>query len=334
MEKSSEQVSREFRVHQREMRLAAKKTREAAKTPFLPEWLAEFLHGKKAFAAQGFTQERLEALANEAGYRTWRVYQHSLEHQEKALRLFVQDPFFQSLWQELRQADESAGTFDYSPAHGGMPATILRTVENWHRLPKFTAAELASHRRKIVRAADALLLLLGQVTPSEPYADEYSAIIVRDPDRLNRVAAAIDNLNHYRGAVKTNYVETLADYEKMNLVRTLVEGAAGVTVVAAVRGLRNRCAADPMPSLAPRKIRAKEAMKTYFIAAVAGATMFHRLRNQLVADVVARLTDTDCTADDVRKTLAQVEARSRRIHGVEDSASSSKRNVPRGKPGK
>jgi hypothetical protein len=68
-----------------------------------------------------------------------------------------------------------------------------------------------------------------------------------------------------------------------------------------------------LPNTLPTKVRAKAAKKTYFIGVVRGAICASTqstldelgIGPQMMADLVALLSDMDCTSDDVRKVLGE-----------------------------
>lgn len=317
-----------------ETRAARRELEEASREPFLQDWLAKFLENEAELKALALSPQEREALANREHFRTWRAFLECRKQIGMALRLFVKDSCFQRLWQFLRAQDKEWQGFSYSPANGGVPMRILRCIESWHRAPKFTRAELLAHRRRIAQKADELMLLLGQVSPSEEYGDSYSRVSI-PPDHKPRVLDFLDRLAKGKVGAHGERLMDMEPFRQDNVLNNLI-AETGINTIWVLGLLRAECRRPPETQMMPRKVRAKDAMKTYFIWHVDAAPMFGaRIPAAMLAEIVGLLTNSDCTDDDVRKARKQREKDAQKwaeeALAAEDSRTKGLKNLPRRK---
>ncbi len=277
---------------------------------FLREWLSDYEQSRQAFelSLEGVDDDQREEVATTNGFRTWRTHIQCGNHLGLVQKRFVQEKAFEELWAALSKYDSLHQGFAFSPANGGVPATILRAVQDWYQTPKFTPSERKNHAMQIVKACDNLLALLGQVTPSEIGNDRFATFNYFEPWQTGLLFAAFKSppevgRKELNGRDDSTYAERFVSF---------VLGEAGITPIAAVQSIRRAASHDQTYTKLPTKLKAKGAMRTYFIHATndainnSTATMWHSgsiISTQLMADLVSLIADTDCTADDVRKAL-------------------------------
>lgn len=282
---------------------------------FLKEWLSASEADRAAFetGTQNLSNEERQAVAIEHGFRTWHGFVDCLQHKHRTLKQFVSEPAFKTLWNRLRDYDAKQDWHPelYGPHRGGVPHRLIDDIETWHQLPKFTAAELAKHNRKIIEACDELIVLIEQVSPG-PVIDWFATL----------------HMSHDQAeSVFRNFKSPLS---KDKLYRTpftagLLLARAGVTPLTALRTIKESASAKARAQL-PTKVHAQGAFRTYIIHRLCDSlARFGLLRklpvfDQLIADVVGLVANTDCAADDVRKAMKE-RRDADRAWSPEDSAS-------------
>lgn len=280
---------------------------DVEKDTFLREWLDEINQYKPIFDAKNkalsASERESDALAK--GYRTWRQYIDAVDGSNRLYYLYVHGEAFQRLWHVLKDCDKSSGFVDlYGPHNGGAPLRLSRAFSEWYSLPKFTKAERSQHCEKIKRLCDELLLLVGQITPVGE-AD--------DPFRFARIS--YEQAQHLLAAFKSpdSLIGDGASREAWTIRRTaqMALERGGITAAWCVQNIRDAASIEPLLSPTPTKIRAKSAFKTYLILNLNRIvwSAFTEIpgRQQLIADVVVELANMDCTAEDVRKAIANIE---------------------------
>lgn len=288
--------------------------RKPSSGEFLLEWLADYETARREFESslQGLSESQLDDVATNNGFRTWRLHRSCMNHHGLVLKRFVEDEAFARLWGALADYDKKYGTFAFSAANGGVPATILRRLDDWYRTPKFTPLQLTKHYKKIAACCDELLHLLLQVTPGEQGDRRFVAFNHFEPGQADFLLRSFQSPPELGRRKLSNGSDSLW-HTNFFVAHTLER--AGITPIAALEQIRRRAASAPTGStLLPTKLGAKGAMRTYFINATfdainnANSTIFHAgsiTSNQLLADLVCLIADTDCNADDVRKALAK-----------------------------
>lgn len=287
------------------------KNKKIIDSAFLSEWLAEYEASKRDFETSliGLSETQLEELAITNEFRTARLHRAFIDHHGLILRRFVEEQAFAHLWQALAAYDAEHETFAFTAFNGGVPATILRRLDAWYRLPKFTPIQLKTHYAKITSGCDELLRLLRQVTPSELGDRRFTAFNDLDPRQAQYMLRCFQSPEEVGRRRLSNGTDD-SSHTRRFVTRVLEQ--SGITPIAALEWIKQAAIDPPDSSRLPTKLRAKGAKRTYFIhetyAAIneAHSTIFHKgsiASNQLLADLVSLIADTDCTADDVRKAL-------------------------------
>ena len=271
---------------------------------FLREWLqlsAEGLAGFKVWSTQIDADER-SRVAHREGFRTWSGYVKCCADIHRALGYFVEHETFTEVWARLR-TDPGADAYPwgFSSTNAGVPRRLLSAIATWHRTPKFTKAEWAGHLTKIAAKSRELVALLEQVTPGG-LADSFSVLhITRDQAQLLFKSFATPAK---RLAQIQKYDKSLALTGRHYLQR------AGIDPLGALK-LMERAALDRQTAyLLPRKVRSASAFRTFMTVQFADSLLMFsepralKITDQLIADAVALLTDSDCTRNDVRAALA------------------------------
>ena len=286
---------------------------------FLAEWLATSEAGRVEFEREtaGIDAAARRRLALRAGFRSWREMLDCQDHVHRTLKQFVEQDYFQELWKKLRATDGRHGFLKlYGPHNGGVPMTLIRSIETWYQAPKFTAAGLAKHNRKIVSACDKLRTLLEQVTPGH-FGDKFAALHTSELE-AETIFDRFESPKRRRNMWGANSVRLAAS--------GLLQGS-GVTPLWAVQNIKVSALSEAKDVL-PTKVAASTAFRTFITKelckSLAGCVGHDSLpvSDQLIADVVSLLAYMDCSADDVRKTMMyrrKLERRTR-LEGLEDSA--------------
>jgi hypothetical protein len=319
---------------QREARLAMLALdAEVKRDQFLPEWLAASSREVEALHIETRTLNAAERAAAAAvrGFRTWHQLLAYADDMQRAQHVFVHEEAFQRLWNILKRQDALDGAVHlYGPHNGGVPASLLGGIERWHLTPKFTASQRRRVASEIRQTCDALLLLLGQVSPGSI-----------DESRLGGLAPSADQVRQLLQYVGVK--ETLkkrageSEFTATSLGRMAL-ARVGITPAWAIESLR--AGAEEWArntSGLPTKVNAKGAKKSFFIAHLDEVLFFpfsapsaeSLVGNQLRADLISLLANTDCTADDVRKANEQRRHRLALKH-AEDYAALARGNVPSG----
>ncbi len=278
---------------------------------FLSDWLTEYEASKRDFESSlvGLSQAQLEKLAITNEFRTWRLHRAFINHHGLVLRRFVQHETFARLWQALAEYDATHETFSFTAANGGVPATLLRRLDAWYRVPKFTAIQMKRHYEKISKSCDDLLHLIQQVTPGEQGDNRFAAFNYLEHGQARYLLRCFQSPAEV-GRRKLSNGQDDSSYPKVFVQYVLQQ--AEITPIAALETIRKAASGDPSRRKLPTKLGAKNAMRTYFIRATyeainsASSTLFHEgsiVPNRLLADLVSLIADTDCTEDDVRKAL-------------------------------
>lgn len=278
---------------------------KVADNHFLVEWLTDFEAGLAGYEQEKLSPEAVEQRAEEAGYRSGRIGEDHFRRVHLVMQRFVSAKAFIRLWDILKRDDLVSGGFSYSPANGGFPSRILRAIEDWYRLPKFTAAERKAHQKKIEKLSDELLLLLGQVAYSTNTDTAFSQF-------SNLTQEQISSLFGWFKSPKKWTREF--EYKQKNRAQFNLK-SAGITPLWAVEYIQQASRQIDTGERLPTKVRAKGAMKTYLIhrlhRELESSLMFSTFKTEplipqdLFAEIVGLIADCDCSADDVRKALKQ-----------------------------
>jgi len=292
---------------------------EIERDQFLQEWLSSAnaelcLFDESAAALDHAGRQRA---ATQAGFRTWRALRSCQRDIHRALEQYVNHPTYAQLWARLRVWDEKHGFMElYGPHNGGVPRSLLRSIETWHRSPKFTAAELARHKIKITKACDELAGLIEQVTPGNFY-DKFGTLHLSESEAgvvFDCFASPLKRRHLYG-----NSSPAIARSAELLLTD------AGITPLWALGNIR-ASAQGGADGVLPTKVRTPTAFRTYMVKEVCDSvamTASHNalpISDQLIADVVSLLVNMDCSLDDVRKTMMDRRKRELEVH-PEDSSS-------------
>jgi len=278
---------------------------------FLSDWLTAYRASNREFESSlvGLTPVQLEELAVINEFRTSRLHRAQIEHYGLVLERFVSEAAFAELWQRLSEYDRQHKTFAFSAANGGVPATLLRRLDDWYRTPRFTPTQLRTQYRKIVEACDDLLHLLRQVTPGGSGVDRFDSFNKLHDGQARYILSCFKSPADV-GRRKLSNGEDDPSYTQRFVQHVLQ--LAGITPLSAIDWIKEAASSEPNGTNLPTKVGAKSAMRTYFIHSTfdainnASSTYFHLgsvVSNQHLADLVCLITNTDCNADDVRKAL-------------------------------
>ena len=279
---------------------------------FLESWLDEWRAGMNEFArdTHDINTSDKEAGALRAGFRTWRQYVDCLKDQLWAHRMFVEGTACKALWKKLKAEDlrrsgiEALGVPLYGPQNGSVPQSLLRNFETWHKKPKLTAAEAVRHHKKILKAAGSLLDLMAQITPGA--LDDRFARFELDAPTVKRLLHGL----HAPEPKTWRRGERPSDWH-FETAGTLALQAAGITPTWGVEAIKQAAEIETSWDLLPRKVRAASAKRTFMIKQLASGLSAGYPRSalpvgdQLIADVIAEIANSDCSLDDVRKCLAE-----------------------------
>ncbi len=286
--------------------------------PFLQFWLSSFQSEWENLLASLLSENEREDFANREGFRTWRAFANFIAHQGRVLHLYVHDDAFIRLWEFLRLEDSGPRSWvmaSFGPGNGSVPASLLRDIEHWYKVPKLTRSEFEIHMKKIAKACDELLLLLGQVSSSQSYGDPFARFELTH-DQKGWLLSFIDSMNKETERVSTKHTrfwkeseteKTRSTQKKVYQYDSFFQHmlvAAGITPVYILTHLRAVAENESSDIWLPRKVKSKEAAKTFFIRRIS-ETIPYPLEQTLLAEIVARIAETDCSADDVRKALIQ-----------------------------
>ena len=271
---------------------------------FLQDWLGAANNSARLFKEANLSGDALNEQALAHGYRTGLVWKQAMQDHQSALHHFVNDDAFKALWKCAKNHDAIYGeACAYSPAIRGIPSRLLKALDAWHRLPKFTKTESAAHSKKIAKACVQLQDLLGQLLPADAFEAPYSRFLFGRDGQADAVFRVFKSEPLHKPSVIFEAGHRL----KM----------CDVTPLWAVGNIRQMAEANVTRSkLVPTKIRADTAKKTYLIGAFSRAintACMDALPSQvgvtheLIADVVALLAGTECQVEDVRKRLAELE---------------------------
>ncbi len=276
-----------------------------AEDQFLVEWLTNFEVGLADYQKEKLSPEAIEQRAKQAGYRSGRVGEDHLRRMHLVMRRFVSEPAFQKLWHILKRDDLANDGFSYSPANGGFPSRILRAIDDWYRLPKFTTAERKAHQRKIEKLSDELLLLLEQVAYSTYTDTAFSQFSSLTQEQISALFGWFSSPKKWNQEF---------EYQQKSRAQFYLK-SAGITPLWAVDYIRQASQSNDASERLPTKVRAKGAMKTFLIhrlhrelenCLVFSAFKFgSQVPQDLFAEIVGLVADCDCSADDVRKALRQ-----------------------------
>lgn len=270
---------------------------------FLNDWLMAAESSKSWLEGEEFTRDELQELALTDGYRTAQAWLDMRAQAQSAMRHFVHSEYFQQLWAILRERDLTDDGNAFSPARRGVPAQLLSAIEHWHQTPKFTVAERKRQSAKIAAVSAELEILLGQLVPNRSCDDQYTRFRFSDPGQAGAVFAVFRSPAELKEKRRTS-----VGWDASQRLE-----ACGITPLWAVQNIKEMAENGIAVQGVPTKVRATGALKTYFISvlnrAIGAATYGYRpkeigINHQLLADIVGLLANTDCTSDDVRKTLA------------------------------
>jgi hypothetical protein len=277
---------------------------------FLAEWLADTNARWQQFKEQTepLSAAEREQEAAKAGFRSWAGWTAYQRCAHRALELFATDATFRSLWTALRRVDDAGDLLGpvfrrYGPHNGGAPRRILSAIEQWHKAPKFTAAEMQRHHKKIANLTAQLIELVDQVTPSG-MTDQYFRFELDD-------ASARALLDSYQTPKAMRFGNQRQNPLGVRWTAKHYLERAGITPLWALSQVAEaaRRGAEYSSQVLPRKVRAANAYRTYMIREVAEAIQGDAPRanlpvgDQLLATLVALLVNVDCSIDDVRKGL-------------------------------
>lgn len=296
---------KEKKAHRIEMaRLQKENAIAVEKDVFLSDWLAQAELVKSEFylTTRQFNQAQRQVFAKERGYRTWSQLLATGEAVLRVHHLFVKSEGFRNLWAALKEDDSKMGWVNlYGPHNGGVPLRLLRAVQEWHELPKFTRAERAKQCKKIIQLCDELTVLVGQLTPSTMFGDPFKLPHITG-DQASRLMKSFESPESMASAKPTDPSDRV-----VNRVRYALEHG-GIDAFWCIKNIEIAASQEPMVAKLPTKIRAKSAYKTFLVIRAHQALWFNhgplRGLHQLIADVVAEITESDCSAEDVRKAIA------------------------------
>jgi hypothetical protein len=269
---------------------------------FLQKMLASAEAANRTILEQVTTREELILQAKLQGYRTVTDWQAMRADGLSALRNFAASKEFECLWKVLRKHDASNPFigYSYSPANGGVPMRLLRAIEVWHQAPKITRAERNQISKAIGKKCHELENLLAQLDNGGSSDKQFSQFLFQEEGQSRAILKAFQRQTGHPSG----------DSSKAGLVLALL----GVEPIRAVKNIKLLAMNDRLlPNTLPTKVRAKAAKKTYFIGVVRGAICASTqstldelgIGPQMMADLVALLSDMDCTSDDVRKVLGE-----------------------------
>lgn len=275
---------------------------------FLAEWLNSITQHQPAFdeynAKLNDAQRQIEA--KNKGYRTWRQYMEAVSASSRLFYLYVHGAAFKRLWSALKAHDRAAEwPWLYGPHNGGVPTKLARCLNEWHEAPKFTKAERAQHCKKITKLCDELSLLIGQITPGTENHDPFRFANISDEQagHLLNVFQSPDSMKEITPRRPRSM--------RTRLVQLALE-RGGIDAQWCISNIKAAALRGHMVDTLPTKVRGKSAFKTYLIQSLdkilwspAGSIPN---RSQLIADVVAEVSDSDCSDDDVRKAIAKPRA--------------------------
>lgn len=298
--------------HHAEMARINKKLAEnGERDTFLTDWLNSITEHQPAFDARNAKlndAEKQREAANK-GYRTWRQYMEAVSASNRLFYLYVHGDSFKQLWRALREHDQEAEwPWLYGPHNGGVPMKLARCLNEWHESPKFTKSEREHHCKKIIKLCDELSLLIGQITPGTEDGDPF-----RFANISNEQAGHLLNVFQSPDAMK-EIREPAGSWRRTRLVQLALE-RGGIDAQWCINNIKTAATRSPMFDSLPTKVRGKSAFKTYLILKLEkilwspGGVIPNR--TQLIADVVAEVSGSDCSAEDVRKAISK--------SGAEDS---------------
>lgn len=271
---------------------------------FLRDWLQSAESSRQSFIESAPSDTEMELIAQEDGFRTARAWSEMREHGLKVMRYFIEQGAFLKLWELLRKQDKAdfGLGYSFSPANGGVPSRILSAIEVWHQMPKMTRAQRIEQTLKIRKHCDELLLLLGQITPSHLFDDQFSSFKFKEAEHSEMVLTALGIYDEVKAK----------NFPSVNWHASYYVNKLGIHPLWALERIREQCEVEPEPlGQIPQKISAKTAMRTYFIRVVHDAisrATFRRpmeigIGNQLISEIVGLVADMDCSDDDVRKAI-------------------------------
>lgn len=271
---------------------------------FFQQWLKTADESNRWLKAEQPTPDELQQYAENEGYRTARSWLEMRKDGYLALNYFINEDAFKKLWMLLKEYDQKTDWHSYSPANGGVPSRLMSALQLWHQSPKFTVAERIRHSKKVALLCQELEELLSQVFPSHLHDDQYDRFRFSNQDQAKAMFASFGSASPDHEARGFFSISWFASHRLK---------AAGVVPMWAVQNIKQLAQIESTRSGAlPTKVRAKTAKRTYLIGAVSAAickgTMSATLEElaigpQLIADLVALLSNMDCSADDVRKAF-------------------------------
>lgn len=280
-----------------------------ANRAFLRQWVDDAEKGLAFLLDQqrAGSPAALAALASGGGFRTW---SQALAHQrdmQRVLKHFAEHPSFEALWNAARAFDEELGyPGAFGPQNGALPASILRGVERWHHVPKFSRAERRRHALQIVKHCDELARLVGQVAP-DAFSNSFDRFFVTDDQARGLAHRFGSNAKFVKAWAAGGYGVRSSCSNKLQQVGITPEWAIGQLRDGALRW-------EHSDSGLPTKVHAASVKRTFFIGVVNSCLDFAErcggglakleVSQQLRADIVGLLANVDCTADDVRKAVA------------------------------
>ena len=285
---------------------------EIGDTSFLKAWLdnfeAEHVGIERHWASVSADDKEAAALA--AGFRTFRSARECNVRMHLVLRGFVKEEAFHTLWLRLSQSDalaaqDAPGTIPaVSPANGGFPHRLLRSIVGWYQLPRLTAKERVGTLTRMSKLTTELSDLLGTLSPDGDM-DPFLAISGIEERQAGKLFAGI-------GVTKASYEKSKEKPGGSTWRARFALQDSGITPAFVLQGLQRTIAVQldqPRTNKLPTKIRAAGAMKTHFIKRLEDllrdATVFSpkppKIEAQLIAEIVSIVANTDCSAEDVYK---------------------------------
>lgn len=288
---------------------------EAKEDDFLRDWLTQSAaHQADAKRVEESTSsDERDAMAASRGFRTWRQHRTCTLHCHALVDLFSNHNTFLAMWKRLREVDAQYDLAPhlYGPHNGGVPASLLRSLEVWYQQPKLTRAQRTKHNRKIVALCDDLLELLNQVTPSGAFdslgvlrltAGQTEALFAR-----LRVSESLQSNFESHPETKARFVSE-------------VFRQIGITPTWAVLNVAASARLEPHDVLPP-KVNTATAFRTHFIRDMSDALWYfgaiedgRPISDALFAEVVSLVANMDCAVDDVRKAIKQQKLERKRLN--------------------
>ena len=280
---------------------------DVEKDTFFREWIARNDESWQSYLdfEQESTLQRRDEVAQECGFRTWRQHREYLQHARRVLAMFVSEKAFLALWEILRRLDREKGWGPdlYGPHNGGAPMKLLRAIEVWYKQPKLTKSQHAQHHKRIERLCGELLILLEQVTPSGAF-DLFRTLNL-DPRMTEGLFRAMATPEWRREQFRNDAAPIFLSSHLADIGLTPLWAVRNIAASARIQG----------HDVLPPKVKAKTALRTYFIRELSEAIWHYPsvtsgpsvIRDAAFAEIVALAVGMDCSIDDVRKAFKQYE---------------------------